>query len=348
MSVYVLGAGGVGTLIASSLTKEFKVNFIVRNAAKLASLLETNNEFAIKRLFDNNQVMRYRINGGFPADQIPDQHIDFLLICVKTFDTVKSLTPLMDRITAKTRILLVQNGMGVVDELYSKLWTDVASRPTIYQGVISHGVWQSPEFNNTYNYNHAGFGYLKVCQIPRDLGNSAGSDETIKNDGVINALLQSDLNVTSYPYAELLVYQIQKFLVNCCMNATTSIVDAKNYKLAGLKETDTLFTSILSESLDVLYKAYPTLSASPLAKELLSLEKQLAFVKYVGFQINSKNSTSMRQDVLNLRDTEIDYINGHIVKKAAELGAAAPVSSTISTLLNMKLMVNRRTAEEQT
>lgn len=345
MSVYVLGAGGVGTLIASSLSNALKVNFVVRNTAKLNNLAKTNNTFAIKRLYENNKTIKYTINGAFPADKLPDSKIDFLLICVKTFDTVKSLTPLLDRITNKTRILLVQNGMGVVDELYSKIWTKADSRPTIYQGVISHGVWQSPEYHNTYNYNHAGFGYLKICQVPRDLQNATAED-TIEKDDVIKKLVQSDLNVTTYSYEQLLVYQIQKLLVNCCMNSTTSIINCINYKLADLEETDALFTSVVSEGLNVLKTAYPILKTSPLANELLSVEKEVKFVKHVGFTINSKNSTSMRQDVLNLRNTEIDYINGHIVKKALESGMTAPVNDTISKLLKIKLAVNRRSAEE--
>lgn len=346
MSVYVLGAGGVGTLIASSLAKALKVNFIVRNSAKLNNLEKTNNTFQIKRLYDNNKVINYTINGGFPAEKLPDSQIDFLLICVKTFDTVKSLTPLLDRITDKTRILLVQNGMGVVDELYSKLWKNISSRPTIYQGVISHGIWQTPENHNTYNYNHAGFGYLKICQVPRDL-NSGTTETTIENDDIIKELVQSDLNVTTYSYDELLVYQIQKLLVNCCMNSTTSIIDCINYKISGLEEIDALFNSIVAEGLAVLKSAYPILKTSPLANELLTVEKEVDFVKHVGFTINSKNSTSMRQDVLNLRNTEIDYINGHIVKKALECGTVAPVNDTISKLVKIKLAVNRRTAEEE-
>lgn len=348
MSVYVIGAGAIGTLVASSLTKSFKVNFIVRNAAKINNLNKTNNTFTIKKLFENNKIVNYKINGGFTVDNIPDSNIDFLLVCVKTFDTVKSLTPLLDKINNKTRILLIQNGMGVVDELYSKLWKNVNSRPTIYQGVISHGIWQSPENINTYNYNHAGYGYLKICEIPKDLNNVSNTNTNIiDNDKVIKDLIDRDLNVTKYNYDELLVYQIQKFLVNCCMNGTTSIINCINYKLDDCKETDSLFTSIVKEGLSILNKTYPVLQTSPLAKDLLTVEKQVKFVKHVGFGINPKNSTSMRQDVLNLRDTEIDYINGHIVKKAAEIGLSAPVNETIRNLVKIRLLVNRRNAKEE-
>lgn len=338
MSVYILGAGGVGTLLASSLTKQFAVNFIVRNQAKIEHLRKTGNAFQIKRLYDNDRVLDYRIKSAVTVHDIPDEHIEFLLVSVKGFDTIKSLSPLLAKINEKTRILLVQNGMGVVDELYGTLWKDKSKRPIIYQGVISHGVWQPQEWANTYNYNHAGYGSLKVCQIPRELSNPTESGQ-IEEDDVINALLKSDLNVSTHTYKELLVYQIQKLLVNSCMNSTTSIVDVINGGLANIEEVDTLFTSIVDEGLRILYEAYPSLQSSPLAKELLNTKPLVEFVKHVGFGVNGKNSTSMRQDVLNLRKTEINYINGHIVSKAHELGKEAPVNSTIKTLVNLKAKV---------
>lgn len=348
MSVYVLGAGGVGTLIAASLSKTNPVNFIVRNTAKLAHLKNTNNTFHVTKLFDGNKRLEYQINGAFPAEMIPDKKIDFLIISVKTFDTVKSLTPLLSRIDSSTRILLVQNGMGVVDELYSNVWKDISTRPIIYQGVISHGVWQAADETDTYNYMHAGYGDLKICQVPRDLKNiTCDDDKSIKHDEVIKTLQSSDINAVMYSYGELLVYQIQKFLVNSCMNPVTSIVDTINHGLAPLSQTTDLFTSIVSESLDILYKAYPVLNNSPLAKKLLTTEKVVEFVKHVGFGINGKNSTSMRQDVLNLRNVEIQYINGHTVKKAAEIGMSAPVNQTICSLVEIKLAVMRRVAEEK-
>lgn len=349
MSVYVLGAGGVGTLVATALTKAFKVNFIVRNVAKLEHLRKTNNTIHIKQLYNDNKIASFNINGGFTTTSIPDQEIEFLLVCVKTFDTVKSLSPILHKINNRTRILLVQNGMGVVDELYEKVWKDVENRPVIYQGVISHGVWQAMENNDTYDYNHAGFGDLKICRVPRDLkevNNTITEHEMLKADPMIKSLLDGELNVQSYTYDDLLVYQIQKFLVNCCMNSTTSIIDCLNYKLEKLPGMVKHFTTVVVEGLNVLYKAYPSLSKSPLAAELLTVEKEVAFVQKIGFGINGKNSTSMRQDVLNCRDTEIDYINGHVVKKADELGLTAPVAQTICNLVSIRLDVNRRTALE--
>jgi 2-dehydropantoate 2-reductase len=45
------------------------------------------------------------------------------------------------------------------------------------------------------------------------------------------------------------------------------------------------------------------------------------------------NTASMLQDVLNKKRTEIDSINGAIVREGAALGIPTPVNSTLTSLV---------------
>jgi ketopantoate reductase len=45
------------------------------------------------------------------------------------------------------------------------------------------------------------------------------------------------------------------------------------------------------------------------------------------------NYSSMLQDVLALRETEVDFINGAIVREGEKLGVATPVNQTITDLV---------------
>ena len=47
----------------------------------------------------------------------------------------------------------------------------------------------------------------------------------------------------------------------------------------------------------------------------------------------AKNKSSMLQDILKGKRTEIDYINLQIFKKGEEIGVPCPVNETLATLV---------------
>ncbi|KAH3668296.1 hypothetical protein OGAPHI_002050 [Ogataea philodendri] len=330
-NIYVLGAGGIGTLVAAGLTKRFPVNFIVRTQSKIDLLKKTNNTFTITQLFNQNAKISRQIANASRAEEIKDRQIDFLIVSVKTFDTVKSLTPLLPKIGSSTHILLIQNGMGVLEELNAKVWPDASTRPVLYQGVITHGIFQDQSEIGTYNYSHAGNGDLKVARV----------DGKPATHPVIQALVESEINTSVYTFEDLLTHQVSKLMVNVCMNPTTSVLDCINYELADIDAVKEYFRCMIHEGMTILKRKYPALENRPeLADDLLV---DLACEK--GFILNGKNSTSMRQDTLFLRDTEIDYINGYIVRLAEDMGLDAPYNRSIQLLTKSRSIINKRRAE---
>lgn len=352
--IYILGAGGIGTLISSQLCQKYGVNFFIRSAHKIDHLKQNNNKITIQQAFNNNKIIDYNISNSLTVDSFiksnsnnPDFYIEFLFVCVKTFDTIKALKPLLNWIKPnKTKIILVQNGMGVVEELYSKFWPNLESRPILYQGVISHGVYQnlSDSIDNPFKFIHAGFADFKICKVPKDLNKPESNIESDKeaNDEIIDYLVENAELATSYHnYKDLLVYQVEKLMVNACINPNTAIVDCVNGELGNIESVKSLFTEIISESINVLSKSLPILKESKIYKEKFDdQEKLVNYVLDCGTILNGKNSSSMRQDVLNNRGIEIDYINGFIVSQAESIGLIAPVNKTIQLLAKTKLQIS--------
>jgi 2-dehydropantoate 2-reductase len=53
----------------------------------------------------------------------------------------------------------------------------------------------------------------------------------------------------------------------------------------------------------------------------------------VGGYVGGRLALSMGQDVLKGRRTEIEFINGHIVEKGAQIGIDAPCNAKITALV---------------
>lgn len=57
---------------------------------------------------------------------------------------------------------MIQNGLGVLELLREEIFTDSKNRPHLFQGVISHGVYQ----DKAGVFNHAGWAGMKIAKLP--------------------------------------------------------------------------------------------------------------------------------------------------------------------------------------
>ncbi|CEP64555.1 2-dehydropantoate 2-reductase PAN5 LALA0_S12e01596g [Lachancea lanzarotensis] len=356
--VFILGFGSIGVLLASQLQRNAQISVVplLRSEKRLSDFENLRNTTSVKSLFLTGQpTNEVEFTGATCPEQFPkDWKIDNLIITTKTYQTKEALEPYMKFIHPQTNVMLVQNGLGVLEVLNNDIFSEY--KPNLFQGVISHGIYQTSGFS----FNHAGFGNLKISRLPS--GDSDGivqSNTFVKKDAENNSLLQvlvqpefvKALNVMHLTYQELLLGQLEKYMVNACMNPVTSIVDSINGDLKDIAAP--IFDLIIAECLEVLKIAYkPLFDYKPHDADYPSIDvigildhkRLLNFVLKIGCDLNRNNSSSMRQDVINLRDTEAEYINGYIVKLCKKLGLGPEyykTNQTIETLVNLRLGLNR-------
>ncbi|CCH45253.1 putative secreted protein [Wickerhamomyces ciferrii] len=347
-SVHVLGAGSMGVLVASELSKlpnGPSITLLLRNTAKVEHFKNVNKSTVhVQRLFKSPvEKAAYQ----FPAASANEinETIENLIITTKTYQTEAALKDYLPYLKPTSNILLIQNGLGVADQLYENVWPDVNQRPNIYQGVISHGGFIESNTGDEYVFSHAGFGDLKLAKFPRDT--SITEEERYDKPEFIKNLEDAEgLATTTLSYSGLLLIQIKKFAVNACINPVTAIVNCINGELKSADNLRDLFNDIISEAIDVLVATNPLLRKNPNTEKILNKKDLLDYVVVCGTEWNANNSSSMRQDTLNDRDTEIEYINGFIVKVAEANGLKADVNKTIANLVKLRTALNRSKANK--
>ncbi|CAI4512005.1 CFS_G0024170.mRNA.1.CDS.1 [Saccharomyces cerevisiae] len=82
----------------------------------------------------------------------------------KDLPNQRSTSPYLPYINKNTNLILIQNGLGVLELLREEIFTDSKNRPHLFQGVISHGVYQ----DKAGVFNHAGWAGMENCQIALD------------------------------------------------------------------------------------------------------------------------------------------------------------------------------------
>lgn len=113
----------------------------------------------------------------------------------------------------------------------------------------------------------------------------------------------------------------KKLFVNVGINAITALTGLSNGQLLDLESTRRLMQDVVSEA-----RAVAEAHSIEVPADILEHVEQVA-------QATASNRSSMGQDVDGQRPTEIDAINGYIVRKAQEEGLEVPVNQTLVRLV---------------
>ncbi|KAK3835339.1 MAG: ketopantoate reductase PanE/ApbA C terminal-domain-containing protein [Linnemannia elongata] len=87
--------------------------------------------------------------------------IHHLLVTTKTYQTVEAISKIRHRLRPWTTIVLMQNGMGVREEICESMgWKDELERPNFVQGIISHGAQKTGDI-----VVHTGKGHVWLAPV---------------------------------------------------------------------------------------------------------------------------------------------------------------------------------------
>jgi 2-dehydropantoate 2-reductase len=113
-----------------------------------------------------------------------------------------------------------------------------------------------------------------------------------------------------------------KLIVNVGINALTAVTRLKNGELIRRPDTEILLEKVVDEAVEVGKREGVK----------FIYEDPLAQVKKV-CELTAANVSSMLQDVLRKKKTEIEFINGAIVERGARLGVPTPANEILTRLV---------------
>ena len=293
-------------------------------ASELSTLqTETDARFAqVKQEMDQTPHIE---NDMTPLGQIhgtdeQEEKIHHLIVSVKAPQTVRAIQSVAHRLAYGSSILFLQNGMGVVDEVNEKVFPDEKYRPTYIVGVVSHGLYERRPFSVV----HAGEGTIALGVLPRMPVTEGIQLETLNELSTSARYLMRTMTRTAVLVAvgfaptDLLQQQLDKLAVNCIINPLTAILDCRNGALLCNFYFTRVIRLLLAE-ISIVIKSLPELKNVPnvnMRFDTVRLERLISSIA----NTTAENYSSMVQDFRSGRETEIDYINGYIVKRGEEMG----------------------------
>ena len=272
-----------------------------------------------------------------------------LIVTVKGYSTVRALRSVAHRLTKDSTILFLQNGMGMLDEVNLKIFPDVETRPTYMIGVTTHGVHQL----KTFTIVHAGTGTIAISVLPRysvrdsDLSPQENNTRNAwgpSTDYLLRTMTRTPvLAAVGFAPIDLMQLQIEKLAVNAIINPLTVMLDCINGEILYNMAITRVYRLLLSE-ISFVIRSLPELQNIPNVEMRFSTHRLEMMV--VSIATNTFNNTSsMLADIRAGKETEVDYINGYIVRRGEELGFKCVMNYMVQQMVKGKQqMLYRRDA----
>ena len=222
-----------------------------------------------------------------------NQPIHYLICCAKAYDVKKLLIQLKHRLHKQSIIILIHNGLGVLDEIKT-----IQPALRIICGLSTIGAY----LDEPFSVHTALSGALY-------LGKGLGEFSTDDIQTVGKAFAQTQI---PYQWEDNIHPMIwEKFAINCSINILTVLKSCKNGELLSQKK---LLQKMTLEIVNIL-STYQL----PMSPEDLLLK-----VMHV-LQCTSDNYSSMYKDIQHHRRTEMHYLNEHLVRLAQQKNIATPL-----------------------
>jgi 2-dehydropantoate 2-reductase len=277
MNIVIVGQGAIGLLWATQLA---------RDNSNTVAILSTKGDK--HELFFATNCHGYSEQSTIKAATNSDLHkADLVIFCLKAFHIAAAIKRIIPRISPEAALALCHNGLGTLEEIKPLL---PANQMTVAL-LISHGAYR-PQKNHVI---HTGLGTAEIGLV----NGKISENRKLK---LVECLNQS-LPPVSW-HEDIKVKQWIKLAINCVINPITAINGIKNGQVLN-DEYTSLIDSLCKEIAEVASHEGVILCAISLANLISNVARNTA-----------QNHSSMFCDLKAKQPTEIDYINGYVVKCA--------------------------------
>jgi 2-dehydropantoate 2-reductase len=234
-----------------------------------------------------------KVQASTEIDVVRDASI--ILLCVKTIDTEKAALQIAPHLATDALLVSFQNGVDNVERIHRSI--GINAIPAV--------VYVAAAMSGPGRVKHNGRGDIVIGDVPR---------------------LATVLQRAGIPYriSDNIAGDLwTKLVMNCTYNAVSAVTGSRYLPIKNNPLTRDVMKGLIDEVVAVANAAgIQIATANHLMEAALKLGDAMA------------SATSSTQQDLSLgRLTEIDSLNGYVVRRGRELGVPTPVNTTLYALV---------------
>lgn len=306
----VFGAGAVGCYFGAKLAEAGTPVTLIGRAAHMD---------AVRRgglLFESGGVQRrVRLDAETGAEAI--READVVLFCVKTRDTEAAARQIAPLLRPDAVVVSLQNGVDNVERMRGA-------------GIDALGavVYVAAAMSGPGHLRHSGRGDLVVGEYgrrPAEPSHPRASTAAPSTRALAVARLFERASVPCRVETDVRTALWEKLVSNCAYNAISALGRSRYGPMIDDADVRALMRGTIDECVAVAHAdGVPLTDAGTQYESAMRLGEAMRGA-----------SSSMEQDLSNGRLTEIDSLNGYVVRRGAKLGVATPANRTLATLVRL-------------
>ncbi len=321
MKILVFGAGAVGLAFGSFLSRRHDVTLYGRkhwlDPVRRKGLF-------VSGIWGKHHFKQFRIETDLSSLKRKKIKFDLILVTVKSFDTVhaaRSIRPLMG---SGTLILSLQNGLGNLETLATRL-----PKKNVLGGRVIFGIELISKGKGRKRATHI---RITVAAEPTAVGEAFKRGITIRTRRIASEI--SRCGIPTVPSSDVRGLLWLKAAYNCALNPLASLLECHYGLLGETRETRWIMDKVMEEVYAAAKKARIRLRpVNVKGYQSLFYGKLLPRTYH--------HHPSMLQDLLRRRPgrpcrTEIDAMNGAIVRLGKKYGVPTPMNQVLTRLMKKR------------
>ena len=306
--IMIVGAGSVGGYFGAHLARNNShVSFLLRRKTQT---VVSKNGLTIRSAIGESFTVRRR-SASNPQD-LPQP--DLIILGVKAYDLSEVMDQIEPILKSDTTILTLQNGVTIEDTLKMRFGRErvVGGVAFIYSKIVEPGV-----------IDHFKKGMLTIGELMGLETSRLLAIKALFKDAGIPCFLTEDIRKAKW----------EKMCWNCVFNPLTVLMNDHVAKALDAPELQPVIATIVREVAAVAMAAHRVPLDDDMPDRVVKWSQELRDIH-----------TSMYDDWKAERPTEIDELNGYIVKRGQEFGVPTPMNEMLTALL--KGMTMQESSEE--
>jgi len=301
--IAVVGAGAVGSFYGAMLARAgHKVTLIGRPAH-----VEAIQRDGLKLDLASAPATEI-VHIGASSDLLSLQTVDLVLFCVKSTDSASVARQMAPHLAPHALIMSLQNGVE----------NSALIAQQVPHAVIPCVVYVAAEMPAPGCVKHHGRGELVMGTM--QASRLKDPQKTLQDIVALFGSAQVPVQISQNVMAELW----SKLMINCAFNAISGLAQIQYEKLAALESVRATQTALVKEVIAVALADGIHLSESAALEAVAKISVTMG---------SQKSSTA--QDMARSKPSEIDHLNGFIVRRGQALGVPTPVNQAMFSLVKL-------------